>query len=217
MAQDESRLRLNIDGRWSAAEMSACFSAVSDLYALRHALEVLREDASETDSLLERFYFGRVPQRSANAFRRLQGLAALSTTPLVLQSADDLVSILQPAERLQVRAVHYGSEGFKDLSGIGTAIGHLKDLILKLIDLGTGRKRRKLEEESLEIDNEGKRLKNAREYLGLIKDLGYSEGEVRKMVTWSDKRQLVLVGLVQDQKLIGVDKPSSKDRGADVL
>ncbi|MEO7560348.1 MAG: hypothetical protein ABIT23_08865 [Nitrosospira sp.] len=128
----------------------------------------------------------------------------------VLQTPDTLVSILQPDERLQVRAVRYGSEGFKDFWGVGTSIGHLKDLVIKLIEVGTGWRRRKLESDTIEIDNEAKRLKNAREYVQFAKELGYTEVEIRQMISWSDKRQLVLIGLAQDGKLIGVDEPSRK-------
>jgi hypothetical protein len=207
MADDGNQLRLNIDGHWTASDMSTSFAAMNDLYALRQAFEILRQDANEMQYLLKQFYIG--PERLPLALlRRFWGMPTVSQG---LQTPDDLVSILQPGERLQVRAVHYGSEGFKDFWGVGSSIGHLKDLIIKLIDVGTGRARRKLENETIEIDNEARRLKNAREYIQLAKELGYSEAEMRKMISWTDKRQLVLVGLAQDGKLIGVDKPSNKD------
>jgi hypothetical protein len=210
----QTRLRLNIDGNWTAAEMSASFAAINDLYALRQALEIVRHDADEMRLFFERYYFGPryVPP---GIFRRMGHLAGMPAVSQLLQTPDDLMSILEPGERLQVRTIRYGSEGFKDFWGVGASVGHLKELIVKLIDVGAGRKRRKLEEEGIEIDNEAKRLKNAREYIQIAKELGYTEPELRQMITWTDKRQIVLIDLARQQKLIGVDKPSSKDNSND--
>ncbi|MBT9137328.1 MAG: hypothetical protein DDT34_02418 [Firmicutes bacterium] len=212
MADEPTRIRLNIDGRWTATDMSLCFQATSDLYALRTALTLLEDDWQEAQYFFERFYLRRGPSRIPPfMFRRLGGAQFFPNAAAGLQSPDQLVELLGPEERLQVQAVQYGSEGFKDFTGIGTAIGHLKDLVIKLIDIGVGRNRRAIEEEGLKLDNEAKRLKNAREYLALAKEVGCSEPEIRQMVLWSDKRQVTLVNLAEQGKLIGVDQPSSKD------
>jgi hypothetical protein len=212
MADEPTRLRLNIDGHWSATDMSACFQATNDLYSLRTALTLLEDDWREAQYFFERFYLRRGPSRIPPfMFRRLGGAQFFPNAGASLQSPDQLVELLEPEERLQVEAVYYGSEGFKDLTGIGTAVGHLKDLIIKLIDVGVSRHRRPIEEEGLRLDNEAKRLKNARDYLALAKEAGYSEAEIRQMVLWSDKRQVTLVALAEQGKLVGVDQPSSKD------
>lgn len=210
MIDEHTRLRLNIDGRWSAVDMSACFAAMNDLYSIRQILHVVEGDVNRF-----RFYFDglRLYDRitkfeELSSLRRAYDLSVIGREILI---ADRLVEVLEPFEQLQVFAIRFGSEGFQDFTGLGSAIGHVKDLVIKLIEVAIGQRKRRLEEDGIELENHAKRLKIARDHIEIARDLGYSEMEIRKMIYWIDERQLVLVKLAQEGKLIGVDEKSKKD------
>jgi len=47
----------------------------------------------------------------------------------------------------------------QDLAGLGAVVGHLKDLLVKILELAASRERRHLENEALRIENARKRLR----------------------------------------------------------
>ena len=55
-----------------------------------------------------------------------------------------------------VRATHCMTR-MQDLAGFGAIVGHLKELIVKILDLITTRERRRLENDALRIENARKR------------------------------------------------------------
>ena len=119
---------------------------------------------------------------------------------------DALVSdLLEDGERLLVKRVIYGSPGIKDLVGIGEIVGHIKDLLVRLIDHCSTRRQRSLENERRELENRKLEIEVAKEFVNLAKDVGYTKREMRQLVGMVTDKQRPLVRLIVSGKIISAD------------
>jgi hypothetical protein len=62
-----------------------------------------------------------------------------------------------------VHRIQFASSGFTDLAGLGTIVGHRKDFLLRLIEIGTTGEQRRLQNEQREETVQKMRIANARE------------------------------------------------------
>lgn len=201
MDEEQDALRLEIVGRWSAADMGALCTSVSELYNMRFLLELMLEEIVDLDapmytrrrSLLLRRY-------PADLWRPLY-LPALWDEKLVGKPLEDMLEI---EERLDVKRIQYASPGSVDLVGIGAIVGHLKDLVMGLVQRRDMRKQRELADERAALENERLRIENLRQYIGIARDIGYTEAEVRQLMLSVDRKQEPLLRLLNDGKLLGV-------------
>src|SRR5208283_3702640 len=209
-------MRIEMDGRWSAAEFGQALINISDLYDIRLFLELLREDQRDLERFYEEFmHFGPFRHRWR---RRFWGAApwgpgpSLGMLPLLDETQlSHLRRLFEPEERLEVRRVSYASPGLADLAGIGAVVGHVKDLVIKLVDRRDTQRQRELSDERAALENDRIRLENARNFVALGRDLGYSDRELRLLVAQVDKKQEPLVRLIEQQKLRGVSTPDPGD------
>lgn len=205
MNEEKQVLRVRIDGHWEASEFAMSLSALDHLYTLRFGLALEVEELRE----LRDFYldgpFSPLP-RSMRDVRRWAKLA-----PSLVRSAGGPVgrrpvhSLLEPDERLVVRRVIYGSPGLKDLLGVGEIVGHVKDLLIRLIDLWSTRRQRSLEDDRRALENQQLQVGIARDFVGVLKEAGYSKRELRQVVASVVHEQKPLVGLIAAGKIISAD------------
>ena len=106
----------------------------------------------------------------------------------------------------------YASPGATDLAGVGTVVGHIKDFILKLIERRDSRRKRELDKERAALENDRIRLENARSFVALGRDLGYSETDLRRLILYVDGKQGTLVSLIEQRKLVGVSMLETPDQ-----
>ncbi len=186
--------------------MADCLANLNDIYNLRLILEIEREAVRE----LEDYYidFFPLPPRVR---RRLQRTLPLARTELFLPSIRELsnpselsslANYFEPDEYLQVHKVQYASPGSIDLAGLGAVVGHVKDFLVRLIELASERRKRELENESMKLDNQAKRIENARLLVQLAKELGYTDAEMRKLTASVDNCQKPLLDLVETQRVL---------------
>jgi hypothetical protein len=90
-------------------------------------------------------------------------------------------------------------------------VGHLKEFVLKLIERRDFRRQRELSDEKAELENERIRLENAKHYVTLAREVGYSDMEVRQLGSLVDVRQEPLARLIDLQKIRSVSSPDSSD------
>jgi hypothetical protein len=211
-------LRLNMEGRWLADELGSCMSDLSALYDLRMCLELLREDETDWELLFDELM--HFPPLRRRFKRRLLRQQLFPFAPLAAQiditKVSTLREYLEPSERLEVRRLNYASPGTSDLAGVGAIVGHVKDFVHKLIDRHDTRRQRELNDERAAAEIDHIRIENARSFVALAKDLGYSEMETRKLVTYVDEKQDMLIRLVDQKKLtgasiVGEEQSSSSD------
>lgn len=207
----ESRrvLRLELEGRWSAEELGGALVSLSDLYDLRLFLELLHEDLMEWQR-----YFPELQGLPSIRWRRLSRRPHWTWFPWwpgppTLDEAhlSRLPEVIEPEERLKVRRIEYGSPGVTDLIGIGEVVGHVKDFTLKLIERRDSRRSRELSDERAALENDRLRIENARNFVALGRDLGYSQTELRELAHYVDGKQEPLARLIEGGKLLDVSSP----------
>ncbi len=202
-------LRLEMEGRWYADEFGSAACAVSDLYNLRFCLELVSEDLREWENLYdELLHFPPFRQRLRRKLMRHQLMPGpflpLTSLPFDISQLSRLRDYLEPDERLEIRRLDYASPGVSDLAGIGVIVGHVKDFVHKLIDRRDTQRQRDLNDEKLAVEIEHMRIENARNFVALGRDLGFSNAEIRKLVAHVDDKQEILIKLVDQRKLTGV-------------
>lgn len=208
---DETQvLRIGIDGRWEATEFASSLNAIDRLYTLRFGLAMEQEELRD---LRELYFNGPVPP-FPSSMRYLRRWAELTPTmlrhpqwtPLTSASRVTAVSkLLEPRERLVVQRVIYGSPGIKDLAGIGEIVGHVKDLLIHLIDHWSTRRQRDLENNRRELENQQLQVEIAKQFVELADGLGYSKREMRQLVSEVIYEQKPLLDLIAAGKITSAD------------
>lgn len=208
---DETQvLRIEIDGRWEATEFVAALSAIDRLYTLRFGLALEQE---ELHDLREIYLNARVPPvlSSVRYLRRGQELDPTilpfpEWTPVTTASRITAISkLLEPSERVVVQRVIYGSPGITDLIGISPIVGDIKDLLVRLIDHWSTRRQRDLENDRRELENRQLLVENAKRFVDLASDLGYSKREMRQIVSTLMQELKPLMGLIAAGKITSAD------------
>ncbi len=114
------------------------------------------------------------------------------------------IEVEQP---LSVSSIQYASPGFTDVTGVGQVLGHVKDLITKLLEMRASRDERKLRNRLLEQQVEEAKLKNIEKKIDLLKKMGYSDtacqiliGEVAPSIMFLE--EAVSSGLITNVTII---------------
>ncbi len=213
-------LRVEIEGEWTADDFSTSFRSLNQLYSLRTLIKVERESLNELEIHARELFDSppfvrRLPGRLRALYLSRGGPFPALAPPFIDPGAPETAfGLLEPQERLRVTRVQFSSPGFKDFSGLGEVVGHIKDFVLRLIDLYVGRRKRQIENEIRETGLVSDRLDNARKFIDLARDCGYTKAEIRKLVRWTDARQgdlipLIMAGKIRDTKLL--DEPTSEE------
>ena len=132
-----------IDGEWTADEMASFYRACDDLYNLHVFFAAgmhsrLRYFFDEPIEFFLRRHpwllslglldpFGASPNSSGDLLTR----ASATFRALISEEASNMRFHVSP---LRVQREKFGSEGFKDLAGVGEAIKQLKEFIFGIID-----------------------------------------------------------------------------------
>jgi HAMP domain-containing protein len=211
--QDEQNtvLRIGIDGRWEATEFAKSLTALDRLYSLRFALDLELDDLRELRDLSMDAPFPLFPHswKSTRRWAKLLPPAFLlkDRVPLIVggEVTPVVYELFEPQERLVVQRIIYGSPGIKDLAGIGEIVGHLKDLLVRLIEYWSTRRQRELENNRRELENQQLQVEVAKQFVGLAQELGYSKRELRQLVASVVREQKPLIQLVAAGKITSAD------------
>jgi HAMP domain-containing protein len=211
MNEERQVLRVGIDGEWEAEEFATSLNALNRLYTLRFAIALELEELRELRDFWMDAPFPPFPH-SPRSLRRWAKLAPPSLlrperVPLLRggRVAPLASELLEPQERLIVQRLLYGSPGIKDLAGIGEIVGHLKDLLVKLIEHWSTRQQRSLENQRRELENQQLQVEIAKQFVGLAHELGYTKREMRQLVAAAVREQRPLVRLVASGKITSAD------------
>lgn len=206
MNEDRQVLRIGIDGQWEASEFAASLNALDRLYTLRFGLALESEELRELRDLYMDVPFPPYP-RSLRAFRwaklalrRPEGASLVGGDQLALSSEP-----LEPHERLVVQRIIYGSPGINDLAGIGEIVGHVKDVLVRLLDHWSTRRQRELENERRQLENNQLEIQVAKDFVGLAQELGYTKREMRRLVASVVQEQKPIVQLIAAGKITSAD------------
>mgnify|MGYP000993722370 FL=1 len=150
-------LRIEIAGRWSAKDFAEFYESIDTLYSLFAVVSVEQESAREFERFYRDFlnFYGpgpKMPRRYRYFLGMQRGLGGIGHTPIDPTKFRDAAALLDADERLIVRRCEYASPGATDFTGIGQALGHVKDVVLKCIDIWINRRERNFKNNILEQD-----------------------------------------------------------------
>lgn len=182
-------LRVEIRGQWAVQSMGSTLSCLSDLYEMRWLLGAIASTLAKSgrEGRVARWLMGEW-------FENLRGLGVgegvgTHGLGLLLDPRHDRAAA--EGRRFRLWRLRYESPGFVDVVGLGVVIGHLKDLILGLMDRVEATPRNRLEEDRL-------RLENAEKYVALVRTIGeLSERDLRGLVSWVDVRQGPVIEVIR--------------------
>lgn len=227
-------VRINIDGCWTADDMSRSFQALDELYNL---LVYARADLPRRFGrkhwklLFEEFELHPLMFRELGIMfpvgdTRIHG-DLLAHVSLVIRDIRESESHVLPSTlpAFEVRRVRYGSEGFKDLAGAGDIVGHIKDFVLRIIEMFISRKQRAalIEKAQLENDERRKRLEQldveieiqkveaATRYVQLMRDVGFTKSQIKSAIQSVGNRGDLIGSLVERGQITSVTTPNSNE------
>lgn len=145
-----------MDGRWWADDLATALTALSSIYAFALLSGGSRGYLRLTtllDPFSPRFSQGS-GERVAEVIRSV-GKRGITSKERYL---DDL----------ELLSVRYSSPGLADLAGMGAAIGHVKDFLLKLIEIRRSARSQQIGDAILREDLIKRRLENLERFVGLV-------------------------------------------------
>jgi hypothetical protein len=198
-------MRIEMDNKWSATELGSMLTSLSDLYSLRLILDSIRKGHEMWESIARKFPPLPSTQKSLKE-SLMQSIKDLTfkLSPTRISDRSPFSDYLNPDELLEVRRVKYSSPGVTDLTGVGAIVGHLKDFILRLIEHRSTEPQRNLENELRMLKNERIRIENAKRFLALLREQGVTGEDMKKLISYVDNKQDIIVHLVATQKITGV-------------
>ena len=98
--------------------------------------------------------------------------------------------------------MQYASPGFADLAGLDSAVGHVKDLLIHVIEHRSSRPP-VLSSDRAALEKQLSRFDNARQFVLLAVELGYSAQDFGNLVRFVDTTQDAIVDAVEKHKLVG--------------
>ena len=193
-------LRVEIAGNWAASEFAEFYGAADEIYTLFALIDIERREQYEMEELYHEWLM-RGPGMMKGSFRRWRRFRGMQMPiedgPLITPSntQERLMLLADDGERLLVRRCQFASPGSIDFTGIGAALGHLKDLVLGLSKLGPERREIEARADILEHDL-------LKQQISTLLDLGYTKKQVRKIVATTNPTVSRLEKLVQHGKVI---------------
>jgi hypothetical protein len=199
---DSATLRVNIDGEWTASEMSASFNTINYIYNMRMFLEY-QQDILE--AYYDSPYFLDFPP-----FRRFRKLGHplphfnFFTWHQYLDDPRNLEIFVDSYLRefkLDVTKLKFGSEGNKDFLGVGEILKQVREFIQFLVMLPQNK-------EQMNLSNDAQRIENARNMLKLRRERSEAELEIAELDALShllDHKSRPLIALAEQKKITSVE------------
>jgi hypothetical protein len=196
-------LRIFIDGGWETNEFGELLRCVAFLYRVSAAAE-----------------FGEVGEEGARLFNTEAALrnaveAFRSNLPPNREwfGPTRMRWVGSPTGILRISRIQYGSPGFTDFTGIGTALEKVCEFIKYLIELSANAATRRLQEELLEqdveakkIENSAKRIQNAAKLLELAQATGCSPELQRSVLFSIQEAQQSLIELAENGQIVRAEE-----------
>jgi|GEM_PF-2299487 len=178
-------LRIKIDGNWTAKDFINFYQSIHTLYSILAVIAIEVESADE----MERYYLEYLDfypykniQRRMEFFLRNQRTFGIPTPHIPLTQFRDADDLLDLSEQLHVRRCTYASPGITDFTGLGTALGHLKDFVLQCKKSREQEPERLAKVRILQQQEDSLKLDNIAKTIDLLERVGYSKAERRQIL-----------------------------------
>ena len=108
---------------------------------------------------------------------------------------------------LQLKRVQYASPGFIDIAGMGVIVGHIKDFVLRILEMRADGPKRELELQVQQTELQRARIENARALLSVVREAGSLSitSDTSEVLRWIDGRQGYLLDMVNKGIITGAE------------
>lgn len=127
------------------------------------------------------------------------------------ESWNGMPGMLRAPRSLRLRKVQYSSPGFTDIAGLGQVLGHVKDLLVRIIDFYAAKRKQQIETKILEQELEAARLKNLFERARFLKEIGYTDEDRRRLLSEAAVQIKTIERLVGEKYVTSVQWRDEKD------
>ena len=157
-------MKVSIDKTWTALDFATLFEAIDRFYLFFALVRVadrilISESAGDTELVAWK----------DDVFRSFTSL-------------QDFHSSIPREDDLFVKKLTFASPGGIDFLGVAALVGHLKEVLLRLLELNATRRERQAKAALIEIEVEMARLKAVKEHLTILKELGFTNAERQKLL-----------------------------------
>ncbi|MFC4269603.1 hypothetical protein [Polaribacter marinivivus] len=200
----KNQLRIRLNQKWSNVDFINLLTAVQNIYELY----IINEEINSMKS--SESFFNSNLNKSSLIITYLEQNFMNSESTMIIRDMNDTKVFTDNdffrlkfflKKELQIIKIKYASPGFADFGGFGAAIGHLKDLLLKLIEVFENRKSNKINNERKEIENDILRIERSKKFIELLKDINYPESKIQKILETEDKSIMVLKNFVENRQI----------------
>lgn len=196
-AADEIRITVSKD--WTVEDMIKLYSSLQNLYdyyCLRDVILVNTSKGKHNENAVIGFAF-----IISKLLKQQTTLFELQRTYHIIDFSIQGINTYQIYSPLTVERIQISSPGFMDLAGLGTAIGHIKELFLKLREQYFYRNRRDIEDEKLKLENDLLKIKKTSEFIKLLKEAGFDQNDIKKIVSNEYENSQILLKLIEEDKV----------------
>lgn len=198
-------ISIYLNGDWDVLDMKKYFESLHFLYNYYGSAHVLM-----------------VSPKSQNGFRALSYILAkcLGRETTIVDSEHnawihyekDTDDGFAGISELKVQQINYASPGTNDLVGVGVVVGHIKDVLLKLLEMFATKetrenqsKKEQLENDRIEIENRIRELDYTKQLISTYKSMGMEEQEINQILVKESSNLLKLGHLIEDGNITFVE------------
>ncbi len=189
-------MHFSIDGDWEVKDTINFLSSIQNLYNFY----------GFGYNLKKKWY------KSALTFKDKEAVNFLlnySFHPFISYKENELIDYqFNYKPYLKLVRIKYSSPGFGDILGAGEIIGHLKEVLFKVIDIYRTKEKNKLENELLKseiqkklIENELLKLQRVKEQISILKELEIENTDIKNSLAYEVSNLANIAMLVGNKKL----------------
>ncbi|MBQ4915320.1 hypothetical protein J8L85_12780 [Maribacter sp. MMG018] len=207
-ASVRNHLRISLNQKWSNVDFINFLTAIQNIYELY----ILSEEINSMEDFESSFQSN--PTKTSLIITYLEQNFMQSDSTMMIRDKtetsiynnnDSLRLKFLIKNELQIIRINYASPGFADIGGFGAAIGHIKDLILRIIDFFENRRSNKLDNDRKEIQNDILRIDKTKKIVELLRDINYPESKILKILETENNSIKALKSLVESKQIENVE------------
>lgn len=199
------KLSFEIDGKWKVRDVIDLFTALQNLYDYYSCFIILSDPNNFFELKRTKYYEDRIlciGHINQNFVGKSTTIIDRDNKFYYFDKDPDPFSLnLNLIQPLFLKEFRYSSPGFNDVTGMGEAIGHLKELCFKIIDIFTTAKKRKNEDRKEKLKNDILEIERNKQFAKLLEEIGFENEDIRKIILNEYRNTLPIAKLILDEKI----------------
>lgn len=209
---NKAHIKFFINKEWNANAFGRFFTAIDLLYNFEYSRSVLLDELLRTKKVYSKIKtrgarWIEIPVKSPLLKKRCIGFLVTHALDREMTqfTGSKLHTILpdyyKQVANLEVTQLQYASPGFSDFTGIGSVVGHLKDLIIRWVEHRETREGRKIENLKGQVELDLLKIDRMKKFSLLLKEVGFSDEDVKKILSKEIEHLTTVRGLIESEQI----------------